>query len=478
LSFAFPAGVPEPLFAAMSREEILGLLSKPPNVFLILELVFGLLFVFVTPPALVGDEPNHFFRAWQISEGQIIGERRGDLSGGWLPESVLTTNRNLVGDIEMRHEVKFDTRLLSELRSVPLAPENQVFERFPNTVVYAPVAYVPQVIGIFTGKLFAASPLVMIYLARIFNLLFFIALTFFAIRIIPVHKWVLCLLALTPTSVFQVASASVDAFTFGICFLTIAVFLSYALGEKEKLSVGDLLKIFALSLLAVLSKQAYVLLPLLFLLIPRRKIGSTAKYLLVFSALFAVCLAAVALWSAAVKPIYLPYRIDIPINPDEQLALIIKNPLNFIFIAVKNYFFNFGYYLKTFFGQLTWLDLYVPLYLIAFNCFVIAAVAVFDKDSTKTLPKFYEYLFVTIIAGTALIVSALLYMTWSPVGGDLIEGIQGRYFIPVAPLFFLLFYENKITWKRFAEFAPLIVFAAVVFSMIITLLTVINRYYA
>jgi uncharacterized membrane protein len=462
----------------MNRERFLRSLSAPPNVFLILELVFGLLFVFVTPPALVGDEPNHFFRAWQISEGHFIGERRDDLSGGWLPESVLATNRKLVGEIEMNTDVKFDTRLISELRQVPLEPEKRVFERFPNTVVYTPAAYVPQIIGIFTGKLFGVSPLSMIYLARIFNLFFFIGLTFWAIRIIPVQKWVLCLLALTPTSVFQVASASVDAFTFGICFLTIAVFLSYGLGEKEKLSSVDLLKIFALSLLAVLSKQAYILLPVLFLLIPRRKIGSTAKYLLVFSALLIVCLAAVAAWSAAVKTIYLPYRVDIPINPDEQLAVIFRNPLNFIFIAVKNYIFNFGYYLKTFFGQLTWLDLYVPVYLIAFNCIVIAASAALDKDSKTKIPKYYEFIFGAVIVGTAFIVSALLYMTWSPIGGSTIEGIQGRYFIPVAPLFFLLFYQDQIIWKRFDAFAPLIVYAAVVFSMIITLLTVINRYYA
>jgi uncharacterized membrane protein len=439
--------------------------------------IFGLLMVFITPPALVGDEPNHFFRAWQISEGHIIGERRDDLSGGWLPESVLSTNRKLTGDIEMNHHVKFDTRLLSELRQVPLAPENRVFERFPNTVVYAPVAYVPQIIGIITGKLFGASPLAMIYLARIFNLLFFSALTFWAIRLIPVHKWVLCLLALTPTSVFQVASASVDAFTFGSCFLTIAVFLAYGLGDREKLGAVDLLKIFAVCLLAVLSKQAYVLLPLLFLLIPRRKIGSTAKYLLVFSALLIVCLAAIGAWSAAVKAIYLPYRNDIPINPDEQLAVIIKNPLSFIFLAVKDYIFNLGYYLKTFFGQLTWFDLYVPIYLVAFNCIVIAAVAALDKDSKIKIPRFYEFIFAAIIVGTAFIVSALLYMTWSPIGGNTIEGIQGRYFIPVAPLFFLLFYQDQIVWKRFARFAPLVVYAAVVFSMIITLVTVVDRYY-
>lgn len=465
----------------MRREKtlrnILESISKPQNVFLFLGLFFGLLFVFVTPPAVVGDEPNHFFRAYQISEGQIIGERRDYLSGGWLPESVVLTNRKLVSNIEMNHDVKFDTNLISELLYLPLEPEKQVFERFPNTVVYAPVPYFPQVLGILTGKIFGASPLVMIYLARIVNLFFFILLAFAAIRITPLHKWVFCLICLTPTAVFQAASASVDAFTYGICFLTIAVFLSHALNDKEKLESADLLKIFVLTLLAVLSKQAYILLPFLFLLIPRRKIGSTGKYLLIFSCLFAVCLFAEAVWSFLVKAIYLPYRIDIPINPEQQLAFIINHPLKFITLAARNYIFSLGYYLKTFFGQLTWFDLYVPTYLIVFIYLVIVGAALLDKDSKKTISKINKFIFLSIITGTAFIISALLYMSWSPIGGDFVEGIQGRYFIPVAPLIFLLFYQHKLNWRHFRGFAPLIVAATVIFSLIITLLTIYQRYY-
>jgi uncharacterized membrane protein len=467
--------------AVMSREKIspgvLESIRKPQNVFLLLELFFGLLFVFVTPPALVGDEPNHFFRAYQISEGHIIGERRDNLSGGWLPESVLSTNRKLTGNIEMNPDVKFDVNLISELLYLPLEPEKQLFERFPNTVVYAPVAYLPQVLGILTGKLFAASPLVMIYLARIANLLFFMALAFAAIRTTPVHKWVFCLLCLTPTAVFQVASASVDAFTYGICFLTIAVFLSHGVNEDGRLGSVDLFKIFALCLLAVLSKQAYIFLPLLFLLIPRRKVGSTSRYLLIFSSLFAVCLIAEAVWSSLVKAIYLPYRNDMPINPEQQVAFIINNPLNFIGMAAQNYILYFGYYFKTFFGQLTWFDLYVPTYLTVFTCLVIVIAALLDKDSKKTVSKLNKFIFLSIIAGTAFLISALLYMTWSPIGGDSIEGIQGRYFIPVAPLIFLLFYQHRLEWKHFTRFAPVIVAVTVIFSLIITLWTVYHRYY-
>jgi len=39
---------------------------------------------------------------------------------------------------------------------------------------------------------------------------------------------------------------------------------------------------------------------------------------------------------------------------------------------------------------------------------------------------------------------AVEYIAWTSVGQNTIEGVQGRYFIPVASLFFLLFYNKKI----------------------------------
>src|SRR5215203_2869427 len=158
----------------------LRMLSSPQNAFLLLASLFGMVMLFLTPAALVGDEPNHFFRAYQISDGTIIGIKHEGYSGGWIPESILVTNRRLVGDIEMHYDVKFDTNLISELRQIPLDEGAKVFVPFHNTVVYAPVAYIPQVIGIWTGKALGASALGLIYFARFMNLLFFLALAYLA----------------------------------------------------------------------------------------------------------------------------------------------------------------------------------------------------------------------------------------------------------------------------------------------------------
>lgn len=461
-----------------AARRLLSALALPQNAFLLIGSIFGLLMVFITPPALVGDEPNHFFRAYQISDGVIMGVKHEGASGGWLPRSVLVANRRLVGEIEMNHHIKFDTNLIWELRQIPLDVEDKVFVPFHNTVVYAPVPYLPQVLGIWIGKAFGASAVGLIYFARIINLIFFLALSYFAIKKTPIFKWVFCFLWLTPTTIFQAASASVDAFTFGICFVVIAHFLFYAFDEKSEVGKLEIFKIFVFCFLAALCKQAYVFLPLLFLTIPRRKFKSNIVYFAIFFALLAVCLASVGAWAALVKPIFMPYRGDIEINPDAQLKFIFEYPFAFLKIIVTSYINFSPYYFLTFFGQLTWLDLFVPRWLTIYLFTVVMGISLLDKTFGVKVSKLNKAIFLVIIILTMLVIATLLYMSWSPIGGDRIAGIQGRYFIPVAPLFFLLFYNHKLKWRVFESYAAIIIFLTVTFSLIITLNSIILRYYA
>lgn len=465
--------------AEISKPRKFRLPVAPQNVFLLLASIFGLAMIFTTPPALVGDEPNHFFRAYQISDGAIIGERMKDGgSGGWIPKNVLDTNRKLVGDIEMNHHIKFDTNLIWELRQLPVDEANKVFVPFHNTVVYAPVPYVPQVIAIYTGKIFNASPIALIYIARVVNLIFFLALAYFAIRITPVFKWVFCFLWLTPTTIFQAASAAADPVMMGSCFLTIAYFLYCALDErKEKISWLDVLKIFVLCVVAALGKQAYILLPFLFLVIPRRKFKSAAVYWATFAALIIVTFGIVGWWAALMKPIFQSYRGDIPVDADAQLSYVLHNPFTFLWVIGNSFARLGGYYFVTFFGGLTWLDLLLPQWLPITLFVIVGAFSLLDKNFDIKISRFNKAVFAAIFVGTVFLISLLLYLSWSPYAGDRVAGIQGRYFIQVAPLLFLLLYNRRYKWKNFERHVPKIIYATVTASLLFTIYSVIMRYY-
>ncbi|HXN34821.1 MAG TPA: hypothetical protein VN877_01535, partial [Opitutaceae bacterium] len=75
--------MPPPLPA--SRLRILAESLRPEVVFLLLACSFGVAVLFANAPFQAPDENDHYFRVFQLSEGTLLGEKRGSDSGGVLP---------------------------------------------------------------------------------------------------------------------------------------------------------------------------------------------------------------------------------------------------------------------------------------------------------------------------------------------------------------------------------------------------------
>jgi len=69
-----------------------------------------------------------------------------------------------------------------------------------------------------------------------------------------------------------------------------------------------------------------------------------------------------------------------------------------------------------------------------------------------------------------------LYLSWTPVGYYLMEGVQGRYFIAMAPLLFLLFYNRAIVYRKETWFYLAMV-AIPVLTSYLTIVRLWNRFY-
>lgn len=123
------------------------------------------------------------------------------------------------------------------------------------------------------GKFFNLPPLVLMYLARLANLIIWLLLAYLAIRITPAYKWVLLTLALVPMAVFEAASVSADGLTIVLSFLMIVYILKLARG-KDNFVKTDFFVLVILGLLIALAKSIYILLFFLFLLIPVNKFKS------------------------------------------------------------------------------------------------------------------------------------------------------------------------------------------------------------
>ena len=484
---------------------------KPEGIFILAALLFGALFLALTPPLQAPDEWSHFFRAYQLSEGHILAEKDASgLPGRRLPTSLIVTALSLfhnipftpengprIRDLMQRGESpnqelnpftpekKLNKKhtILSLFR-VPLEGSNRVRVYFPGSSIYPPLSHLPQAAGIALGRLFNAPPVLLIYMGRAFNLLCWAFLAYLAIKVTPVFKRVFVLLALTPTSLFLASSLSADALTNGLSLLLIAVFLRHAfeeglqapaiLGLQAPAILGGraMLLMFSLTMALSLTKS-YFLLPCLFLLIPDEKAGDRRRYYAFFALLLIMSIASVAVWGLVVRDMFAPLRPDVSMTG--QLGFISGQPLGFLSALGKTFYLSGLAIARHMAGQLGHFDISLPkaLILLHWTVLILAALTSGRKDIGLSLKG--KSVISIVLIFSAGIMSFFIYLTWTPVGGGVIEGIQGRYFIPLVPLFLLLFYNRRLSLATSRLNPVLAVYAAFILSS--AAYTILRGYY-
>lgn len=421
---------------------------EPQKIFLILALIYGLCFLASVGPFMVADEPSHFYRAFQVSDG-LIGWEGGV---GYIPKTVNTTTYNFAWTYDGKH-ILHDIKLSFE------TPLNNIDRTYigslkvnPSTIPianYSAIPYLAVALVILFGKFFNTSPIILMYIGRLANLLIWIFLTYLAIKITPVHKWTFLLLALMPMTLIQAASISADSLTIGISFLFIAFIFKLAFDDNKKvINKLDITLIFLLMGVLVLSKNAYVFLMILILIIPSYKFGSNKKRVLTYILAFAF-FSTVIIYSFNLGGIVGSSNS----NPDPRLVQgstnsmsdIVSDPLGFVSLSLGT-FITYNFYINSFVCTLGWKDSFKVFdWRIIYFIFLVM-VSLMDKTHLKIRKKDKLIMAgIVIIFTGGLLLSSYLHMTGK--GSSLLKGIQGRYFIPIAPLFFLLFYNNKKSIK-------------------------------
>ena len=120
-------------------------------------------------------------------------------------------------------------------------------------------------------------------------------------------------------------------------------------------------------------------------------------------------------------------------NPAEQWAQIRQNPFVILQVAVTTITHNFLFYFDSFIGKLGWLDTKLPVayHAAASAILCIAAIAaiVYPSNRLYSAKGCYIALGLLISAGG---IFAIQYLTWTRPGSAIVEGVQGRYFLPLA----------------------------------------------
>ena len=468
----------------------------PHNFFAFTAVVFGLIFLIATPPFQAPDEGCHFMRIYQISEGRPAAEGNPrplvitasdgrietvPLFGGNLPAGIERL-LSLFDPLPFHPETKMNAAVIKSAFSISLDKSDRVFLNFPITALYSPVAYIPQTAGILFGRLLGLSPLLLMYLGRFFNFAVWILLIRIAILKTPVYKSVFALLALMPMTLFQAASLSADGFIYALSFCLIAFILSAAYGEADK---PETLLIIITALALSLTKQLYLLIFLLYLCVPAKKAGGFSRQLLFIAAVFLSGLLLSSGWNMAMKysggaahvsDLYKSFT-----KPDvsflRQLEFVEGKPLVFMAAVFNTFRDMWALYGKAFVGILGYLDTYLPDTLIVTYFMALLFAALFDHDEARKIPAAHKAVFLLIVVSATLFIFLWNYAMSSPVGADTVRGVQGRYFIPIAPLLFAVFYNRRLGFRHSKEIVKIVSYTYPIIALAISTAALFQRYY-
>lgn len=410
--------------------------EKKENLFLKLFIPISILYFIFLPVFCVPDEINHFLRAYEISDGHLISKEY-NISKNNKAGNKLDKNLSKITVVSTKYS---DLLKLFKYNS---SNKKKVY-LFGNTSLYSFVCYLPQTFGILIGKIIRAPLLVQAYLGRLFNLIVFTILGYFTIKFIPFKKISAFLILFSPIVMQEAISLSPDALTIASSSLLIAYILHLKYNCDSKLNRSQIVLLSLLSVVLSLCKIVYFPICMLLFIIPFKRFGTKKKKNIIIISIIIISMILNLIW-LSISSSFLPDSTS-GANSSLQLSYILHNLHQYIYIIFNTYDKYLFYYLETGFGRILGLfsiilsELYVIPYIIIF-----IITCLFDnKKDNKKLEKYNYFLLIFIIISVIMLITTSLYLQWNPVGNKVIDGIQGRYYIPILFIFPFLFNNLSI----------------------------------
>ena len=404
---------------------------------LILLLVSGSVLTFLTPFLQIPDEPAHLCRAYQISEGVFLSPAHTMDNG----------KRTLTADVPavlilhkytanpFSGDKRYSVDDIKFLMSEPIANRRTAYIG-GNTGQYSPLVYFPQAMAAYIARSLGAVTAGQIFYAMRFGAILFVALCIFlSIRLYPEKGLLIFLLSMMPMFLAEAASVSADAVTYGVCFLATSYLL--ALGRnKEKLRVHQMILLLLLSIAVGLAKQVYGTILLLYFLMPYEKLETRKRYMFFGLLLLVVCISSSMGWTYVST---IQKGIDIAdvsrADVRGQVQFVLTHPIKVCWILLRTSIIALPKLAATFIGILGYLKLRLPIWFYPLWAVLIYFGAKYGSVSFTMRQK------LLILFGSLSTLVAIFmyeYLTWTiPVGALKVEGLQGRYFIPIAFMFSL-----------------------------------------
>ena len=413
------------------------------------------------------DETAHMFRASSLAHGNVFLNVNGESVGDNIDQGL--------------------AQYYSKFNALPFHPENKAqqindvkdirftntyeFHSFSNTALYLPFSYIPQAIAIFIGEKTHMKVWRAVNLARLLNIVTIISMLVIAARIYSIPLTA-CLIILMPMSLFQIDSATSDGLHIAITVLIASLFFSL----EESFSTTKFICLCILIFITAthrLNLSPLVLLPLWIALK-----NSSKKYIV---ATLILMIAIITWFLVAMKRMPQPQQ---SIGMTHVALYYLEHPIDTIKIFWRTFTNTdlLQFYLKSFVGILGWLDYQINIKFIYITHIILWTCLIIGCWKNKV---FYTWnnssiLLIIISIISILLTFAFLLVQWTKFPcTNVIEGVQGRYFI--FPLLILCYaIEKKHTLelnigKASCGFWLLLIYGVV--SIFVTQYSTIYRYW-
>ncbi|MBW2243722.1 MAG: DUF2142 domain-containing protein [Deltaproteobacteria bacterium] len=399
--------------------------------FVVLALLFGIGFALFTPPLQAPDEGRHLMRAYLISTGELLVEPRPNgPAQGMVPTSLLEMGRKFSGRLFRQPDEKVSWNDLSAEFDRKLAVEQTTAIPLPSQ--YSPLPYLPQAFAMGLVRLLDAAPVYALYLGRVLNLLLFVGLVALALAMLPAHRLGFLLIATLPMTLFEAASLGADGITVALALLFVALVLREG-SRAGPLANRAVIELVGVAILLCLSKVGYWPITGAVLLLPASRFPTPRRRLAVVGLVLAAGLLATGLWLAALTGIEQPPAVHGAI-PSAQVSWILGHPTDAWGVLLRTMAEGGPGYVRTFIGQLGSLDVLLPASVYLGYPLLILFCALLDGGRRSPVRAGARGIALLLAAATFLSVMLLAYVGWNRVGSPLVQAVQGRYFIPFAPL--------------------------------------------
>lgn len=417
--------------------------------FLLLGGICGLRLVYATPMGQVADEPAHIARAAGLLHFEILGQR---VVIGHEPTAGVTINHGLrhasMAELHDGGIPRLTPADRARAASIPWSTAPPVYQVATGSIEYLPLLYIPGALGIAAGRAIGFHPLGALYLGRVFMLAGYLALGALALCIARFGSLLILVLLSLPMTISLAASFNQDGMIIATCAL-VGALLTHDPARRPAfrwLAAG----LFAI---VVCSKPPYGLLMFCVALpVMQRQVWRR----LVVAALFGIpaIIWVAVMMHASFVPQYLPPYKAGPLWPGApgrifngvdvmaNARVLLAHPLQIVILPFRYIVVWFQPLLTEFVGNLGWLDVPVPLWLrnawLAALLLACCQVPVAQREGARRWTPSDGIFTLLLLLASVIAVCLSLYLSWTNVGATMLQGVQGRYFLPFVPFLPLL----------------------------------------